>query len=165
LKGKPVSSGNEAHRIVLSVIDRLMDDDPHESHDPFLDDTALLRTIQQSIRRDLENLLNTRERCTTWNAQHSELENSLINYGLPDFTAAALNAASDPDVLIDAIQKVIQLFEPRLTEVRIRHVTDEFHISRTFQFRIEATVIINEKKHLLLYDSTLESATGQFNVK
>ena len=160
-----MSRGAEISRIVLSVLDRLLDDDPQSSHEQPLDESVQLKLIQQAIRRDLENLLNTRSRCTAWSAEFGQLENSLVNYGLPDFTAAGLNAAANPDVLVEAIHKAIELFEPRLTDVRIRHVTDQYYINRTFQFRIEATLVINEKRHLVLYDSVLESTTGQFNVK
>ena len=160
-----MSRGSESSRIVLSVFDRLLDDDPQSSHEKPLEESVQLKLIQQAIRRDLENLLNTRSRCTAWLPEFTELENSLVNYGLPDFTAAGLNAASNPDVLVEAIRRAIELFEPRLTDVRIRQVADEYYFNRTFQFRIEATLIINEKKHLVLYDSVLESSTGQFNVK
>lgn len=160
-----MSRGSESSRIILSVFDRLLDDDPQSSREQPVDESLQLKLMQQAIRRDLENLLNTRVRCTAWQPEYTELENSLLNYGLPDFTAAGLNAASDPDVLVEAIERAIELFEPRLTDVRIRHVTDEYYFSRTFQFRIEATLIINEKIHLVQYDSVLESTTGQFNVK
>ena len=160
-----MSRGSEKSRIVLSVLDRLLDDDPQSSQEQPLEESSQLKLIQQAIRRDLENLLNTRSRCTAWLSEFTELENSLVNYGLPDFTASGLNAASDPDILVHAIYRAIELFEPRLTDVKVRHVTDEFYFNRIFQFRIEATLIINEKRHLVLYDSVLESSTGQFNVK
>ena len=160
-----MSRGSEKSRIVLSVLDRLLDDDPQSRQELPLEESSQLKLIQQAIRRDLENLLNTRSRCTTWMPAFTELENSLVNYGLPDFTASGLNAASDPDILVDAINRAIELFEPRLTDVKVRHVADEFYFNRVFQFRIEATLIINEKRHMVLYDSVLESSTGQFNVK
>ena len=160
-----MSRGSEKSRIVQSILDRLIDDDPFSSVDPTPDESILLRIVQQSIRRDLQDLLNSRIRCVPWLPQYTELETSLVNYGLPDFTAASLDAASDPDILIEAIRKAIDIFEPRLTEVRIRQLQNEFELNRTFLFRIEATVLINEKKHMLLYDSQLESTTGQFNVK
>jgi type VI secretion system protein ImpF len=160
-----MSRGTENSRIVLSVVDRLLDDDPQTTQEQPLDEFAQIKLLQHAIRRDLENLLNTRSRCTAWPPRYTELENSLVNYGLPDFTSAGFNAASDPEILVEAIRRAIELFEPRLTNVQIRHVQDEYYFNRTFQFRIEATLIINEKKHLVLYDSVLESSTGQFNVK
>ena len=160
-----MSRGSDKSRIVLSVFDRLLDNDPQSTQEQPIDESTQIKRLQQAIRRDLENLLNTRSRCTPWPPGCTELEDSLVNYGLPDFTAAGLNAASDPEILVEAIRRAIELFEPRLINVQIRHVRDEYYFNRTFQFRIEATLIINEKKHLVLYDSVMESSTGQFNVK
>ncbi len=160
-----MSRGSDNSRIVLSVFDRLLDNDPQNTQEQPSDESTQMKRLQQAIRRDLEDLLNTRSRCTGWPPGCTELEYSLVNYGLPDFTAAGLNAASDPDILVEAIRRAIELFEPRLSSVQIRHVRDEYYFNRTFQFRIEATLVINEKKHQVLFDSVLESSTGQFNVK
>ena len=48
--------------IRLSVLDRLLDDDPTNSSEELPDDAEKLRIIQRSVRRDLEDLLNTRYR-------------------------------------------------------------------------------------------------------
>ena len=150
--------------IRLSLLDRLLDNEPDNSLEAPLDDNQKLRIIQSSVRRDLEDLLNTRYRCVAWPPELKELDDSLINYGIPDFTASGLNAAQDSDILIKAIRLSISLFEPRLTDVRIHRVNEEF-VDRTFRFRIEAILLVEEKKHRVQFDSSLESATGQFAVK
>ncbi len=147
----------------MSLLDRLLDNEPDKSVEAPLDDNQKLRIIQSSVRRDLEDLLNTRYRCVAWPPELTELDDSLINYGIPDFTASGLNAAQDSDILIKAIRLSISLFEPRLTEVRIERVNEEF-VDRTFRFRIEAMLLVEEKKHRVQFDSSLESATGQFAV-
>ena len=159
-----MSTGATRSTIRLSLLDRLLDNEPDKSVEAPLDDNQKLRIIQSSVRRDLEDLLNTRYRCVAWPPELTELDDSLINYGIPDFTASGLNAAQDSDILIKAIRLSISLFEPRLTDVRIDRVKEEF-VDRTFRFRIEAMLLVEEKKHRVQFDSSLESATGQFAVK
>jgi len=49
--------------LVPSVLDRLLDDDPGVSREPARNRHQVLRELKQAVRRDLENLLNTRVRC------------------------------------------------------------------------------------------------------
>lgn len=159
------SGAAERTSIRLSVLDRLLDDEPENSREVPPDENQKLRIIQQSVRRDLQDLLNTRYRCVAWPPEMDELTDSLINYGIPDFTAASLNAAQDADILIRAVRKAISLFEPRLTDVQIERMDSNNYVDRTFRFRIEAMLIIEEKKLRVQFDSALESATGQFDVR
>ncbi len=159
------SGSGERSAIRLSVLDRLLDDDPGTSLEVPLDEGQKLRMIQQFVRRDIQDLLNTRYRCVAWPPELDELSDSLINYGIPDFTAASLNASQDVDILIQAIRRAIALFEPRLTELKIVQIDNQYYVDRTFRFRIEAMLMIEEKKHRVQFDSSMESATGQFDVR
>ncbi len=149
----------------LSILDRLIDDDPGSQKDPPVEEAQLLRKIQQAVKRDLEDLLNTRYRCTTWPPELEELDNSLINYGIPDFTAASLNASDEDGILLKAVRQAIILFEPRLTDVRIEKVRNKDYHDRTFRFRIDAVLVIASVRQEVRFDSSLEAATGQFEVE
>ena len=46
--------------LVPSVLDRLLDDNPGAKSEPPQSRHQVLRDLKQSVRRDLENLLNTR---------------------------------------------------------------------------------------------------------
>ncbi len=159
-----MSTGVSKSTIRLSLLDRLIDNEPELSVEVPLDENQRLRIMQFAIRRDLQNLLNTRYRVIAWPPELTELDDSLINYGIPDFTASSLNAAEDTEVLIKAIRVAIGFFEPRLADVQIERVEHDF-VDRTFRFRIEAMLLIEEKKHHVQFDSTLESSTGQFAVQ
>ena len=160
-----MSRGEDQKRIVLSVLDRLLDEEPDHSGEAPLDDSLLLRYTQQAVRRDLQDLLNARIRCVPWNVEWKELSDSLLNYGLPDFTAAGMDAASNPEKVLESIRQTIERWEPRLSGVRIRQTSVDSYFNRVIKFRIEATMIINETKHVLFYESVLEATTGQFDVK
>ena len=161
--GFTMSTGAAKSTIRLSLLDRLIDNDPEISQEKPLDDNQKLRIIQSAVRRDLEDLLNTRFRYVSWPPELAELDDSLINYGIPDFTAAGLNAAQDSDILIKAIRLAISLFEPRLGEVRMERINEDF-VDRTFRFRIEAMLLMEDQKHRVQFDSSLESSTGKFAV-
>lgn len=51
-----------------------------------------LEQLIDSVHRDLEKLLNTRWRVVSWPPSLTELEHSLVNYGIPDF--AGVNMSS-----------------------------------------------------------------------
>lgn len=158
------SGGTESGGIRLSVLDRLIDLEPQSQQESPLTDNQKLRLVQQSVRRDLQDLLNTRYRCVAWPPELNELDDSLINYGIPDFTASSLNATADSDILIQAIGKAIRLFEPRLVDFQLEPRLDNYLADRTFRFRIRGTLLVEGQQHRVQYDSALESATGQFNV-
>ncbi len=160
-----MSTGSLKSTIRLSLLDQLLDDEPGRQVEVPPDDTQKLRIVQAAVRRDLQNLLNTRFRCVAWPPELGELDDSLINYGIPDFTASSLNAAADSDILIKAVRRAITVFEPRLAELHIDRMSNEDYVDRTFRFRIEAMLLIEDKRHRVQFDSALESTTGQFEVK
>ena len=159
------SANSDRNTIQLSLLDRLLDDEPTITREVPLDNTDRLRIVQQAVRRDLECLLNTRYRCIAWPPEFDEIEESLINYGIPDFTASSLNAANDSPVLVKAIKVAISLFEPRLVDVRVTPVRNDRYHDRTFRFRIEGLLLVEDGRHLVKYDSSMESTTGQFDIK
>src|SRR5579871_4348739 len=82
------NSFDQDENLRTSVLDRLLDDNPRGSHESPQTMAQQMREIRQSVQRDLENLLNTRWRCTAWAPDLDELDDSLINYGIPDFCGA-----------------------------------------------------------------------------
>jgi type VI secretion system protein ImpF len=147
-----------------SLLDRLIDSDPDRQQDDPMTENQLIRLVQYSVRRDVENLLNTRYRCSEWPPQLDGLENSLINYGLPDFTAAGLNMGSEDDFLLKAIENALNRFEPRLKNVRVERLRGGDDFNRTFRFRIIATLWLESLEQEIRFDSSLETLTGQFEI-
>lgn len=68
------------------------------------------------MRRDLENLLNTRQRCRGWPEGCDELSLSTVNYGIPDLTGADLASAERREEFRATIEDVIRRFEPRFVQ-------------------------------------------------
>jgi type VI secretion system protein ImpF len=95
----------------------------------------------------------------------TELETSLVNYGIPDFTGSNLRAAEDPDMLFHAIETAIRNFEPRLKFVRVEPVSNSESLDRTLRFRIDAMLIVEPIEEKVWFNSTLEAATGTYLVE
>jgi type VI secretion system protein ImpF len=69
----------------------------------------------ESVRREVERLLNTR--CTA--STGGPGESTVIRYGVPDFTHTSVASTLDLLALSQQLTQVIQSFEPRLANVRV----------------------------------------------
>jgi type VI secretion system protein ImpF len=151
--------------LVVSVLDRLLDDEPGVSSEPARGRVQVLRALKQSVRRDLENLLNTRTRCLVWPPGLKELKQSLVNYGLPDFTGADLGSKKDREQFCGVVQSVIRQHEPRFKSVRVQLLGNTEPLDRTLRFRIDALLRAEPAPEPVVFDSVLKPATGAFELK
>lgn len=151
--------------LVPSVLDRLLDDDPATSRDPPQSASQVLRELKRSVRRDLENLLNTRRRCMSWPSHLTELERSLVNYGLPDIAGMDLAAVREREGLGRLIEAVIRRFEPRFKTVHVEMLENADPQDRVLRFRIDALLRAEPAPEPVVFDSALEPATGNVEVR
>jgi type VI secretion system protein ImpF len=151
--------------LLPSVLDRLLDDEPDVQREAPAGPHQLLRDLKQSVRRDLENLLNTRVRYHTWPQHLTELKQSLVSYGLPDFTGVNLSSGKDREDFCKHIQSVIQQFEPRLANVSVVPISSAEPLDRTFHFRIDALLRTEPSPEPVVFDSNVEPATGGVEVQ
>src|SRR4051812_35074923 len=114
--------GEPNQSLTPSLLDRLLDDEPDVSREVPKSRSQMVADLKRALRRDLENLLNTCCRASGWPAELRELENSLVNYGLPDYSGTHLGSPEDSERLIAIIEEAIHRFEPRLTSVRVEPV-------------------------------------------
>jgi len=145
-----------------SLLDRLLGEGPRSrtSGSRF----AVPTGVQESVRRDLENLLNTRWRCLSWPPDLEELEHSLVNYGIPDFTGASFNDPSSQRELRRIIQNSIRKFEPRLKHARVSVPEREDKQDRTLRFRIEAELQAGDSSRAVAFETALDPSTSTFHV-
>jgi type VI secretion system protein ImpF len=144
-------------------LDRLLDDDPRSAHDPPQHPAELLRRIKLAVTRDLQDLLNTRWRPESWGDQWSELDDSLVNYGIPDF--AKLQDPLDYHLMCDSIRRAIERFEPRLKNVHVTPLSHPEALTRSLEFRIDAVLQVDPLTDEIAFSSVLEPATGSFQVR
>jgi type VI secretion system protein ImpF len=150
--------------VTLSVIDRLIDYEPRVSSEPQMPRAQSVRLLKDSVRRDLEWLLNTRRIAEMPDERLRELNKSVYVYGLPDFTAYSLSAPKDQAKLLRALSAAIKQFEPRLANVKINDLDQPDMRTRTLHLRIEALLLMDPSPEHISFDTVLELASGQYEV-
>lgn len=151
--------------LVPSVLDRLIDYEPGSTREPPKLRGQLLRDLKQNLRRDLENLLNTRQRCKSWPENLSELEVSLVSYGVPDLTGAGLGSAEGRDEFRRVFEAVVRRFEPRFARINVEMLGNADPLDRTLRFRIDALLHAEPAPEPIVFDSALQPATGNVEIK
>jgi type VI secretion system protein ImpF len=151
-------------QLTPSLLDRLLDDEPGNQREATKQRHQVLREMKLSVRRDLENLLNTRWRCVSWPPDLDQLEMSLVNYGIPDFTGIRFAGANAQEELRVILEAVIKRFEPRFAQVRVELITNADSLDRTLRFRIDAMLHADPVVEPVVFDTTLKTSTGDFEV-
>ena len=139
-----------------SLLDRLIDDSPGQPDSGRLRRGFDLKALRQSVRRDLENLLNSRVQWHTWPDSYSELPQSLLNYGLPDFSVMVVDSDEGRLKLCRAVEQAIRRFEPRFKSVKVIHIDNKDTTDRTLKFRIDATLHADPAPEVIVFDSVLD---------
>ncbi len=151
-------------RITPSVLDRLLDYEPELSREPVTSRAKSLRQLKQSVKRDLEWLLNTRRTAEDVPPELKELNNSLAVFGLPDFTTASVKNASDQKMMRRALETAIRVFEPRLEDLVVT-LEPMDSIERVMRFRIDARLKVEPAPEPITFDTVLQLGSGQILVQ
>ena len=152
--------------VTLSVLDRLTDNDPKSpTVEAPLSRAESVRALKAGVRRDLEWLLNTRRNPDDPGVSRLETENSLYNYGLPDFSAYSIASPKDQSKLVRSLQAAVKTFEPRMANVRILPLEITSTGLRTLRIRIEGLLLMDPAPELISFDTTLQLTTGDFRIK
>ncbi len=151
-------------KITPSIIDRLIDFEPKVSREAPKSRSQDLRELKQSVRRDVEWLLNTRLSGEEIPESLEQLNNSLAVYGLPDFTGMSSKSLDDKKSLIRSIENALRVFEPRFMNLKVAlEEADEFQ--RGIKFRIQATLRVEPTPEPIVFDTVLQVGSGEFKVE
>jgi|SRR5579884_3449947 len=150
--------------LLPSVLDRLIDREPHIRVEAAVARAQSYRELKEAVRRDLEWLLNTRR--TPHEAPDSavELARSVYNYGLPDFSNAALNVPDDRRRIARLMEMTIGNFEPRLTNIQVT-VQEGTAGSRLLLFHIEGALRMSPAPQRVFFDAKLELTNRQYRIE
>jgi len=156
---------NKKKKLRASVLDRLLDDEPQSSMDADTNKYHKLKNLRNSVRRDLENLLNTRHRIMEPAEELKQLELSLLNYGLPDLATVNMSDKDNKQQFIDNFESILKDYEPRFKSVKVSLQDNTDKLDRTVRFRIDATLYADPYPEVIVFDSVLEPVTRSINVK
>ncbi len=150
--------------ILPSVLDRLIDHEPANRAEPRSWRSQSLKELKDSVRRDLEWMLNARRTPAEPPASAKELRRSVYNYGLPDSTGVALRSQDERARLARAVEGAISAFEPRLVNVRVS-ISPVAPSAKVVHFQIEALLRTEPAPERVYFDSTLELTSGEYEIE
>ena len=150
-------------RIQLSVLDRLLDFEPEVTSEPPASRSKSLRQLKQALKRDLEWLLNTR-RTFSVPEEMPDLADSLLAYGLPDFSTMSVRNTEDQNDLVHALEMTLKRFEPRLEDVAVGLAASS-PLERALRFRIDGRLKVDPVPEPVTFDTMLVLGSGNFAVK
>jgi type VI secretion system protein ImpF len=157
---RPVSD----QKLLPSVLDRMLDDEPQASTESWDSPVRNVTQLKRAVRRDLEWLLNAKRLAAKLPDDLRQADQSLLTFGLPDFTSSSLNSGQDQALLRRTIEEAIERFEPRLTHVKVL-LEPGREFDRAVRFRIDAMLRVEPDPEPVTFDSVLELNTKAFVVQ
>jgi type VI secretion system protein ImpF len=152
--------------LLPSVLDRLIDHEPDNRRELAKDRGQLLQELKGSVRRDLENLLNTRVPFVSIPNDLPQLKKSLFNYGVPDFNRLVVESSDALEWMRKQIEECILSFETRFQSVRV--LIDPQSRSkdpRFIRFIIDGVLYAEPAPEPVRFSSQLSAVSKEFQVK
>jgi type VI secretion system lysozyme-like protein len=122
------------------------------------------------LRRDIEDLLNTRRPPTRALQEYRLTAESVFNFGLPDLTMLNLHSGRDRSQACKVIETALRLFEPRLTAVAVStdppdglaNDTDDEKSLLVAQFYVDALVLVGREKRRFRFRTEVQRDRARF---
>ena len=143
----------------MPLLYSLLDEDPDRQQDSPPSPRTQARRLRDSIREDLQDLLNTRRRCLSWPGELSELQKSVLDYGIDDLTGANLTSKAKRDAFLEELGRVIRRNDKRFLSVQVQSLENADPYDRTLRFRIEAKLKVETGSNHAIFDFQLEPVT------
>jgi type VI secretion system protein ImpF len=119
---------------------------------------------KDSVKRDLEWLLNTRQVVDDRLPFYPEVSRSVYAYGLPDITSINVGAIHDQNELLRRMEKCIESFDKRLTRTEIA-LEPMVGLNRVLRFSISGIVLMDPAPEEIVIDTVLDPSSGEYEVK
>ena len=147
-----------------SLIEKLLDDAPGKPGTGGLARALSVEQYKESVARDLEGLLNSRSAYSAVDlAQFPNCRQSLMTYGLRDFSSMSLASAYDRAAICRSLEEVIARHEPRLSSVQVRLDSDG-RLGGGLHFTIQALLDLQPAREPVSFDALLQPTTLQYSV-
>jgi type VI secretion system protein ImpF len=146
--------------VTIPVLDRLIDLEPGNQAENPPSRSQSERILKRAVRRDLEWLLNTRRIADPVDESLREANRSVYMYGLPDLSALTMATPGDRNKLVRQIVAAINLFEPRLINVRLAWIETPDAVKGEVRLRIEAMLRMDPSPEPISFDTVIELKSG-----
>ena len=165
MSGRPGPGSRQVVRVQASLLDRLIDDAPDQDRDPAVSAADSMSALRNSVRRDLEALLNARRCWRSWPTHMTQLATSPIGYGIPDCASGAFSDARRREELRLEIEATIRRFEPRFLSVRVNLIDAQDRLETTLRLRIEAVMFAEPAPESVTFDTLVDPITDEVVVR
>lgn len=145
----------------MPLFDRLVDRDRFLKRELVQTRTLDRRGVKESVRRELEQLFNTR--CPIPVHRLALRQLTVIEYGIPDFSTFAARNPHDRTRLAAILRRAIEAYEPRLANVRVEidsNVGSDFHLNGV----IHADLLFDGVPEPVLFTTVLQMKEGNVEV-
>ena len=122
-----------------------------------------LGPLWESIRLNLDGVLNSRLALQKPDEAFEELNKSMYVYGVRDLAGSRLSPDKESDRLRVELAELISLFEPRLTDVSVDGLDSP--IVGTLGFRINALVLVDPEPERASFNVEAKSGSGKYDVE
>jgi type VI secretion system protein ImpF len=123
-----------------------------------------INRYKDSVKRDLEWLLNTRQVVDDRLPLYPEVSRSVYAYGLPDITSVNVGAVHDQNELLRRMERCIEFFDKRLTKTEIL-LEPMVGLNRVLRFSINGIVLMDPAPEEIVIDTILDPVSGEYEVK
>ncbi|WP_448135975.1 type VI secretion system baseplate subunit TssE [Stenotrophomonas rhizophila] len=147
-----------------SLLEKLFDDAPKSNGGGHVFKSVSLDQYKESIARDLEGLLNSRAAFQEEDmAEFPNCKQSLLTYGLADFSAMSLANAYDRAAICRSLEQAVARHERRLKNVAVSlEVGSQF--GGGLHFTINALLDLEPAREPVSFDAMLQPSTLQYQV-
>jgi len=150
----------ETH-VPAPLFDCLVDREPQVPAEPRPLRTLDPRGLRESVRRELERMLNTRSSLPV-DRLDERGELTVLEYGIPDLSAFSAGSEEDLVRMAGVISRAVAAFEPRLRQVRV--AVERMEGARSLRLRLDALLMIDEVAEPVSFPTLLGLRTGAVQV-
>ncbi|MEO1043604.1 MAG: type VI secretion system baseplate subunit TssE [Pseudomonadota bacterium] len=125
--------------------------------------TRYTEEFYDSLRKDIETLLNSECRFKAVPSQLQHLDGSLLEFGVPEFSHLQASDTQTAAEIAEAFRATLVAWEPRLTRISVVPTRDR-RDSTTVLLRITASLAGQEDERLA-FDTALQSVGQGIEVR
>ena len=154
-------------RLQPCLLDRLFDDEPRRNSETRKEKVISVKRFREGVKRDIEWLLNSKSRFYDLDDTLPEIESSVLNYGIRDFTGLHSGNLS-PEDLENVIRDSLLQYEPRLIRdelvVKAMKAPSILHEINVLSFQIAGKIWAEPLPQDFVLRTEVSLETGMFAV-
>ncbi len=151
--------------VTVSVLDRLIDTDPKNSHEVQVTRSQSVRQLKDSLRRDLEWLLNTRKIAFPPDESLQGTQPFRLHLRPAGFYRLQHVLSGGADQAAARHPELGQAFRAPAGQYQVVPIETGAALSRTLRLRIEGLLLIDPAPEHVSFDTVLQLTSGQYEVQ